>query len=79
MATCLGEEPELPLVCFWLLGAMGKGMGRGLCMVWPSSPLLNSSLTAAYLWFPHCPCCLHRSMDCCAKDKAKLLAIANSA
>lgn len=46
MGTCLGEEHSSPLGCFWLLGAMGKGMGRsvyGLAQL----PIIKLSLTAA--------------------------------
>lgn len=35
MVTCLGEEPQRPPAAFGSSGPWAKGMGRGLCMVWP--------------------------------------------
>jgi hypothetical protein len=59
MATCLGEEPS-PLPGL-LLASWGYGQGNGQRSVYGLAqfPVIKLSLTAAYLWFPHCPCCPH--------------------
>lgn len=51
MATCLGEEPQLPSAAFGFLGAMAQGDGQRSVYGLAQLPIIKLSLIAAYLWF----------------------------